>query len=330
MENSKLKTIIVYSVLISISFVLCNSNSVYGRRVRVTSFQYTFLTEELRQAKTIGERVRILHEEKGFSLSMFAKAIGAAPSTIINWKRGKYKPNSKFIPKLAEVLEVDAWVLVTGTSKEEALKQASNIGERIYLAEYAKGLTANVIAEAIGTVREEIFYWEKGKCKPLAKFIPKLAEVLEIDAWVLFTGRGKEEALRQAGTIGERIYLARYVKGLGQEELAKSVARVHSEVSNWERGEFKPRPEVIPRLAKVLEVDAWVLVTGGGKEEALKQASNIGERIYLASYVAGMNQEKLGEEIGVTGKTVSNWVTGIYSPSEKHRDALSRLFDIEL
>lgn len=57
-----------------------------------------------------------------------------------------------------------------------------------------------------------------------------------------------------ADTVGARIRAAREAKKLSQAQLAERVARTRVAVSAWERGEAIPRPEVVKRLAEVLDI----------------------------------------------------------------------------
>ena len=52
---------------------------------------------------------------------------------------------------------------------------------------------------------------------------------------------------------------ARYAKGLSQQQVARKVGVTQSTVGAWEAGENLPRPVVIPKLARVLGIDAMDL-----------------------------------------------------------------------
>ena len=44
----------------------------------------------------------------------------------------------------------------------------------------------------------------------------------------------------------------------------------------------------------------------------------------------GFSQEKLGEMLGVTNKTISRWETGTYLPSAEMLLSMSKLFDVSI
>ncbi len=58
--------------------------------------------------------------------------------------------------------------------------------------------------------------------------------------------------------------------------------------------------------------------------------NRIGKFIAALRKQKGLTQEQLGEQIGVTNKTVSRWETGAYLPPADALLAMSRLFDVTI
>ena len=56
----------------------------------------------------------------------------------------------------------------------------------------------------------------------------------------------------------------------------------------------------------------------------------IGERIRAARLAKGMNQEQLGEKLGVSFQAVSSWETGKFIPDPDHLPALAKALDLSL
>lgn len=70
-------------------------------------------------------------------------------------------------------------------------------------------------------------------------------------------------------TFGEKIKSARKAKGLTQHQLAEMVNAKHNSVCDWEKGKYKPDPDVIELLCGVLEVTpTWLLGTKSDDEYA--------------------------------------------------------------
>ncbi len=55
-----------------------------------------------------------------------------------------------------------------------------------------------------------------------------------------------------------------------------------------------------------------------------------GDRIKEARLAKGMNQETLGEELGVSFQAVSSWETGKFIPDSDHLPALSQVLDLSI
>lgn len=58
---------------------------------------------------------------------------------------------------------------------------------------------------------------------------------------------------------GERIRQIRLSKGMTQTELGKRCGMADSRIGVYERGENKPKPETLNRIATALDVDPSVL-----------------------------------------------------------------------
>ena len=62
----------------------------------------------------IVERIFALVQEKNIEQKEFAALIGIAPSKVSEWKNGKAKSYTKYIPRIAEALNTTTEYLLTG------------------------------------------------------------------------------------------------------------------------------------------------------------------------------------------------------------------------
>lgn len=58
----------------------------------------------------------------------------------------------------------------------------------------------------------------------------------------------------------QRLRAARLAAGLSQVQLATAIGTTRHEVGRWERGEFVPRPQMIPAVAAVVGLDPLELL----------------------------------------------------------------------
>jgi transcriptional regulator with XRE-family HTH domain len=70
---------------------------------------------------SIGERIRLLRLEKGWTQEVLADLLGVSRLAVARWETGERKPRKKYLDKLAEVLGVSKEELL-GVEKQEESK----------------------------------------------------------------------------------------------------------------------------------------------------------------------------------------------------------------
>ena len=71
----------------------------------------------------IGENLRKLRESQNLSQQYVADYVGVERKTYMNWEAGESDVKSKFIPKLAELFNVEIGDLYQGNSSEIIITQ---------------------------------------------------------------------------------------------------------------------------------------------------------------------------------------------------------------
>ena len=80
-------------------------------------------------------------------------------------------------------------------------------------------------------------------------------------------GKETDPALRIRRAQGKLIRQTRQMRGLSIDDFAKAVDKTPGAVSQWELGNYTPRPAVQVKIAEVLNVP-WSLIFGLDREVA--------------------------------------------------------------
>ena len=77
----------------------------------------------------ITERIFLLLSDAKIEQKAFAKEIGVSPQTITDWKNGKSKSYTKFLPQIAEALNTTTEYLLFGNEKQPATREGDGPSE---------------------------------------------------------------------------------------------------------------------------------------------------------------------------------------------------------
>lgn len=165
-------------------------------------------------------------------------------------------------------------------------------------------LTQQELAQIMGVSSAAVSVWEKGESYPNSTNSAKLIHVSNM------TKDEIEKALNRTRRIGpEDIRVLRYRLGVSQKKLAEMLDVTAASVNHWENGKNRPQSENRQKITDLLE-----------KTE--KENHNIDkpspEKVKSLRKKEGVTQREMGDKIGVTGSTVSNWETGRANPSPEH------------
>ncbi|MBE3581885.1 MAG: transcriptional regulator [Thermoanaerobacteraceae bacterium] len=137
----------------------------------------------------LGQRLRLLREKAGLSLTQFASKVNISPSYLSEIERGNVYPAVDTIKRLAEGLKVPLSVL---------WGQGETLGQKLRLAREEQGLTQAELAKAAGVSAGLVGQIEQGKVQPSLKTLEKLGAVLGISpCYFIADDTGVEEILHQ-------------------------------------------------------------------------------------------------------------------------------------
>ncbi|WP_338832993.1 hypothetical protein MHLNE_18350 [Moorella humiferrea] len=137
----------------------------------------------------LGERIRLLREEKGKSLTALAEEAGISPSYLSEIERGNVYPAVDTLKKITAVLQVPLSTIL-GTP--------GSLGQKLRQAREEQGFTQAELARAAGVSAGLIGQIEQGKVQPSLKTLEKIGEVLNISpCYFIADDAGVDEILNQ-------------------------------------------------------------------------------------------------------------------------------------
>ena len=152
------------------------------------------------------------------------------------------------------------------------------MNERIRALRKWTGLSQKAFGERIGRTDAYICRMEKGEFLPPAEVADRMAEVFHVSRAWLTEGRGEmTEEPRDERSLGQRLRSARRKREMTQAELAKAAGCSRNAIGQMERGEIRPAPDSLRRIAEALWVREDWLRTGSGGMERNGQMAEIFE-----------------------------------------------------
>lgn len=118
-------------------------------------------------------------------------------------------------------------------------KKLVTLGDHIKKRRLDLGLFQKDVAVTIGVDTCTITNWEKGHSEPELRYIPRIIEFLRYGP-----------PLPLPITLGERIKLYRFLKGISQEQLAREIGIDPTTLSRLERNRGRCQPSILGK-AKV-------------------------------------------------------------------------------
>ena len=119
---------------------------------------------------------------------------------------------------------------------------------------------------------------------------------------------------------GSRLAAGRVAAGLTQERLAQAVHTEQTRVSEWERGVLTPRPELMPKLAAAIGMDALEFLCADPATPSL-------EDMRLA---AGLTMDEVAARLGISRRRYRGVEIGATrrDPAGELVEKLARVFAV--
>ena len=162
------------------------------------------LTDALRDAQTVGERIRILLYSRGLTITKLAQELDVPYQTILRWTN--LPAGASFsagnLALLSNYFKIEPILLLKGKTLTDALGDTEEeaIGERIKILRDSRCLTQEQLEQDLGLIPGIISRWEQGE-PPLLRNIKLLTNFFEIEPTLLLKGKTLTDAFGDTRSI---------------------------------------------------------------------------------------------------------------------------------
>lgn len=157
-----------------------------ARALNIPRGQLVEMNEDT-QGISMGEKVRLLREQKSITLSDFAEKVEISHTYLSDIERGVVCPAVATIRKLASELEIPVSALMT---------HESSVGHKLRIVREEQGMTQLHLAQLAGLSAGLIGQIEHGRVQPSLKTLEKIANALGISpCFFVVENEGLDEML---------------------------------------------------------------------------------------------------------------------------------------
>lgn len=136
----------------------------------------------------LGEKLRLLREQKDWTLSDFAKKADVSVSYLSEIERGNVYPAIDTLKRIAKALD---------TSLQDLIGRGGILGSKLKMVREEQGLTQGDLAKQAGVSAGLIGQIEQGKVQPSLQTVEKIAEAVGVSpCYFLIDDAGVEDLLR--------------------------------------------------------------------------------------------------------------------------------------
>lgn len=191
-------------------------------------------------------------------------------------------------------------------------------------------LSQGDLAELLDVSHATITSWETGKSRPRQGNLSRIVTLREMSKSEV------DEALGRGSIVARWkpsiLKTLRRNFALRQDELAKLLGVSVGTVSGWETGRTRPKETNLQAIAEIRDMSAAAINRQLGRTTAEITKAKPRYKTEMPSVKAirekaGLSQAELGEKVGVSATTISNWETGHTRPQPDNVRKLLALRD---
>ncbi|MEW6624380.1 MAG: helix-turn-helix transcriptional regulator [Bacillota bacterium] len=150
-----------------------------------------FSVVETNENGDIGGKVKLLRQEKQWTLNRLAEKTGFSASYLSDIERGRVVPSVEAVKKIAEALEVPTNIIVD---------KSNTVGQKLKSLREEQGLTQGQLASMAEVSPGLIGQIESGKVQPSLTTLEKIAQALSISpCYFILNDAGTADMFAQMG-----------------------------------------------------------------------------------------------------------------------------------
>ena len=130
---------------------------------------------------TIGQRIRILREEKDMTIVEVSKKAGVCPATISKWENRGYIPRLPELSRVSKVLGISVDEIIGRKKIEHKKKFEGSLGQIIREERKKRHMTQRQLGDLAGIKGTTILRWEKEMNMPDVLLLSSLADALQMN-----------------------------------------------------------------------------------------------------------------------------------------------------
>ncbi|SDZ01889.1 Cro/C1-type HTH DNA-binding domain-containing protein [Geodermatophilus africanus] len=254
----------------------------------------------------------------GLTMTQLARKVGVGPATISRWENGLRMPSPDARARLATALEVTNEDLAGMLAHCKSHRSDGVLLPGLGRLRADRGFTQRAFRTAVGIGASAASAWEHGRVRVPTDRLATVAAVLGLapDTLVVLACRPPRDSTEE-----RPLAALRRAAGVTQRELAHHVGVSRRSVVHWENG-TRPLPLAAVRpMARCLRRPVPTVLAAAGLQlptvphPRTWTPADLPRVLHALRSSSGWAAAALGRRIGVPGRTVRAWETGVSLPS---------------
>lgn len=268
----------------------------------------------------------------GLTLQQFASAVFVSTATASRWETGRRRPHLDQLPRIAEVLGVNAGCLLTALSGAPDRVADTVTCPGLRFLRTSAGLSRRTLAERLAVSIATVAHWECGRRRLPRERLPSIAAALAVPLGDL------EGALSRPAPGPSRSPLRELRLGAGvtQAHAAAELGVTASTVSGYERGLRQVPYRHLRRLAVTYEQSIPTLARAARQVPVPHPDDLARDRIRPATLIRAarvwdsVTRAELGRRAGVHPETIRRWEEGTTRPTSRQLELLEPVLGLRV